>query len=65
MLLHNLTFFTYIDRYAVIHLHPLTSRVTDIEYKLQVSIDTLVNRVKVAALADPPLGTKLCTFTYL
>lgn len=35
--------------YSLIHLHPLRSRIMDMEHKLKVAMDKLVKRVKTAA----------------
>ena len=43
-------------RYAKLHLHPLRSRVRDMEHKLKVAMDNLVRGVKVAASSRPPPG---------
>ncbi|XP_064382815.1 uncharacterized protein LOC135331544 [Halichondria panicea] len=42
------------DEYSMLHLHPLKSRVKDMELKLKVSMDNLIQRVKVASSSRPP-----------
>jgi len=42
----------------MLHLHPLKSRVMDMELKLKVAMDNLIRRVKVAADSRPPPGKK-------
>ena len=41
----------------MLHLHPLKSRVKDMELKLKVAMDNLIRRVKVASSSRPPPGT--------
>ena len=40
----------------VIHLHPLRSRIVDMEHKLKVAMDGLVKKIKIAASSQPPPG---------
>ena len=41
----------------MLHLHPLKSRVKDMELKLKVAMDNLIQRVKVASSSRPPPGS--------
>ena len=45
-----------VPRYALLHLHPLRSRVTDMEHKLKVAMDTLVTRLKITSSKRTPPG---------
>ena len=56
--LKNNSLYNY-SRYSLIHLHPLKSRVNDMEHKLKVSMDTLVRKVKVASSRHPPPGMSI------
>lgn len=43
-------------RFGLLNLHPLRSRVMDMEHKLRVAMDNLIGKVKVAASSRPPPG---------
>ena len=45
-------------RYSTLHLHPLRSRVMDMDHKLRVAMDNLIRKVRVAASSRPPPGKK-------
>ena len=40
----------------MLHLHPLRSRVMDMDHKLRVAMDNLIRKVKVASSSRPPPG---------
>lgn len=46
-------------RYALLHLHPLRSRVMDMDHKLRVAMDNLIRKVRVASSSRPPPGIML------
>ncbi len=52
----SLVFFC-LFRYELLHLHPLQSRVVDMERKLKIAMDTLVKRVKAATSRRPAPST--------
>ena len=43
-------------RYGMLHLHPLRSRVRDMEHKLKVAMDNLIRGVKLASSQRSPPG---------
>lgn len=48
--------FSSLSRYSKLHLHPLRSRVMDMDHKLRVAMDNLIRKVRVAASSRPPPG---------
>ena len=41
------------SRYSLLHLHPLRSRVKDLEHKVKMAMDNLIRAVKMAASSHP------------
>ena len=56
--------FPIVDRYDMLHLHPLRSRVKDMEHKLKVAMDNLIRGVKLASSSRSPPGA-LCVCVYV